>query len=768
MDRPALHGDELLKALVEISIQVAGARTVDAVLSLAGEAVKAHGLQMVVVQFVGEQGFLRYLNRAPVTAYGKALLRPAPMILNAGIHASFKIGAPLYIGDLRKWLTEVGSDLSIVEMGVGAGFGRMLITPLTVHGKKWGALILANNSLEESDSPALTLFSSQLYSAVEVAETIERLELRNKELEAVHEIATAAAPETSSLHLMETVARATRSDAALLYRFEVETQEWVVVGDAWGYSGSMVERWRRFKASALPPGDLVNQNGPVAEMTQDPEVAQAGFTQLARVVLKAEGQVMGFLTMARKTDERFSDADLRVGEILGVQLSSLMERARLNAEAIKRVRQLELLYEMTSAGAVVGQVNPVIERLLSQMLDAIPVDGTSIHFLERTQLRLAGWKVRAGTMPPGPPTPEFIAVDETSSIGRTALSRISTRLSKDKFPSVTEAITNPLGAQHLISAPLLVGDRLVGTLTCARTRDAAFTREEAQLIESCAIHIAVILEHVRLYDDLKVSYDELAHTQAELVKHERLAALGELAAVMAHEVRNPLGVIFNSLTSLKRGVAPSSDHQMLLQIIGEEADRLNRIVGDLLDFARPYEAQKKPISLEAIIGSAVDAAMAAVPAASAKVVVQFPAELPLFQIDGHLVRQAFVNLVVNALQAMPRGGVVTVRARPEERGGELWARIEVRDEGDGIPAATAERIFQPFFTTKATGTGLGLAVVKRIIDAHHGQVTVLSRPEGGTTFTIRLPGGTAPEAVRPDVADDSEDTLPPAPIAKSA
>ena len=160
--------------------------------------------------------------------------------------------------------------------------------------------------------------------------------------------------------------------------------------------------------------------------------------------------------------------------------------------------------------------------------------------------------------------------------------------------------------------------------------------------------------------------------------------------------------------------------------------------------------------------------MAAVPAASAKVIVQFPAELPLFQIDGHLVRQAFVNLVVNALQAMPRGGVVTVRALPEERGGELWARIEVRDEGDGIPAATAERIFQPFFTTKATGTGLGLAVVKRIIDAHHGQVTVLSRPEGGTTFTIRLPGGTAPEAVRPDGADDAEDTLPPTPIAKTA
>ena len=218
-------------------------------------------------------------------------------------------------------------------------------------------------------------------------------------------------------------------------------------------------------------------------------------------------------------------------------------------------------------------------------------------------------------------------------------------------------------------------------------------------------------------------------------------------------------MIFNSLTSLKRTLQPSDEGALLLKIIGEEADRLNRIVGDLLDFARPYEALKKPIALEPIIAGAVDAAVSAVPASSARVSGQFPAELPRFQLDAHLVRQAFVNLVVNALQAMPKGGTVTVRALPEERDGQLWARVEVRDEGTGITAETAERIFEPFFTTKATGTGLGLAVVKRIIDAHHGEVTVQSRPEGGTTFTVRLPGGSVP-ALDPR-SDDDADTQPP-------
>lgn len=743
-----------MKSLVEISIRVATARSIDGVLTVAGQGVKAHGMQMVVVQYQGELGFLRYLNRAPVTEYGKGLLKPSPMLLNPGIDAAFKLGAPLFVPDLAKWLAEVGSELSIIEIALKAGFGRMVITPLVVNGAKWGALILAANALDLADVPALSLFSSQLYSAIEVAETIERLELRNKELEAVHSIATTAAPESSSARLLETIGRATRSDAAVLHQYDAQTGEYVIIGEAWGYSGAMIERWRRFK-SELPAAERKTVAGPTAELAL-PEVSEAGFQQIARVALTVAAQPAGMLTLARRTAEPFTEAEVRTAEILGVQVSSLMLRARLHADASKRVRQLQLLYELTSAGAVVGQVNPVIDRLLQQMLDAIPVDLSAIHFLERTQFRLAGWKVRAGAVPDGPPTPEFMPIDDTSVIGRTAVTRKSTRLLP---PSSWEAV--PLqGLRQMMAAPLLVGDRMVGTLSVGRSTDAAFTSEESQLVESCAVHIAVILEHVRLYDDLKVSYDELAHTQAELVKHERLAALGELAAVMAHEVRNPLGVIFNSLTALKRLIRPQGDSELLLQIIGEEADRLNRIVGDLLDFARPYEAQKKPIALEPIIGGAVDAALSAVPNALAKVVVEFPAELPRFQIDGHLIRQAFVNLVVNALQAMPGGGQVTVRALPENRAGQLWARIEVRDEGGGIPAAATERIFQPFFTTKATGTGLGLAVVKRIVDAHHGHITVQARPEGGTTFTVRLPGGTLVEELAPRDDTSFEDTQP--------
>jgi signal transduction histidine kinase len=203
-------------------------------------------------------------------------------------------------------------------------------------------------------------------------------------------------------------------------------------------------------------------------------------------------------------------------------------------------------------------------------------------------------------------------------------------------------------------------------------------------------------------------------------------------------------------------IKPTGDADMLLNMVGEDADRLNRIVGDLLDFVRPYELVKKPIAIEPVVVSAVDAASQALATSNVKVVTEFSAELPPFPADSHMLKQAMVNLVVNALQAMPRGGTVNVKVSMERRPDGAWLRIDVCDEGVGLSPRAAEKMFQPFFTTKATGTGLGLAVVKRIVDGHFGEVVATPNGGGkGTTFTVRLPpssereaGGMTPPSMR--------------------
>ncbi|MGQ0505652.1 MAG: ATP-binding protein [Myxococcaceae bacterium] len=299
--------------------------------------------------------------------------------------------------------------------------------------------------------------------------------------------------------------------------------------------------------------------------------------------------------------------------------------------------------------------------------------------------------------------------------------------------------------ERVVSRPILalaaatqrvtqVGDYSVRVMPTSRDEIGELAVEYNKMIaeidrRTCAL--------VRSEHALKQSYEELAQTQEELVKKERLAAVGELAAVMAHEVRNPLGAIFNSLVALERRVTPGAQVKELFEILKEEADRLSRIVEDLLDFARPHVPQLKPVSMARIIASAVEvAAHNVMPQGAGPVKMEISDELPPVPVDERMIRQVFINLVLNALQSAPGGARVMIKADLDDVG---WARIEVADQGQGMDSTTLARVFEPFFTTKAQGTGLGLAVVRRFVEAHGGQVGVSSVPKRGSVFTVRLP-----------------------------
>jgi signal transduction histidine kinase len=251
-----------------------------------------------------------------------------------------------------------------------------------------------------------------------------------------------------------------------------------------------------------------------------------------------------------------------------------------------------------------------------------------------------------------------------------------------------------------------------------------------------------------LFEKLRRSYRQLETAQAALLEQERLAALGALSASVAHEVRNPLGVIFNSLGALRKLLKQEGNVGLLLGIIQEEADRLNAMVGDLLDFARPLRPSLTPVPLGPLVLDALEAARTRAPGAEEgkKPAPGAPLELDLriptgltLMADARLLRQALVNLFLNALQAMPRGGVLSVHAEQQTGLGNPQARILVRDTGPGVPPGQRPNVFQPFFTTKATGTGLGLAVVRRIIEGHGGRIDLLERDEGGAEFELLLP-----------------------------
>ncbi|HEX9291675.1 MAG TPA: ATP-binding protein, partial [Anaeromyxobacteraceae bacterium] len=461
---------------------------------------------------------------------------------------------------------------------------------------------------------------------------------------------------------------------------------------------------------------------------------------LLLVPLTSRGATRGLVAIADVPQRRFSDADVALACALASEAAVGMENAALYAEARHRAEELGLLLEVGRSLVASLDLDEVLEagvRNLARIVDA--PDG----YLLLAEPPAAHMVVRAAAGNHPELVGRNIPLDDDRSVGPWVFRHRAPLVVEDAAldTRVDRTLQAASGGRAYLAVPLVVRDRAIGAVVISDTRGPRqFTPAQVERATAIANQLAVAVDNARLYEDLRRSYSDLARAQDQLVHQERLAALGELAAVIAHEVRNPLGVIFNSLGSLRRLSQANRDAHMLLDIVGEEADRLNRIVGDLLDFAKPAPPTLRPEALDRVLDEAVAAALTD---ARDRIAVErdVPADLPPVPIDAHLLRQAIVNVVVNAVQAMPEGGTLTVRARVD---GDA-AVVELSDTGCGIPDEVRHRIFEPFFTTRPTGTGLGLAIVKRIVDGHHGRVEVRARPGGsGTTFALHLPRAPGP------------------------
>jgi two-component system sensor histidine kinase HydH len=235
---------------------------------------------------------------------------------------------------------------------------------------------------------------------------------------------------------------------------------------------------------------------------------------------------------------------------------------------------------------------------------------------------------------------------------------------------------------------------------------------------------------------------ELERTQRELVEKEKLAAIGRLAAGIAHEVRNPLGVIRASASLAQESFSDGEDSYRACQFICEETDRLDGLIASLLAFARPTTPQVQPIVVDDVLSCALRLVADELERRHISAEYSATPELPKVEGDPDLLSQAVLDLALNAAEALDHDGRILVRASGDQ--GMLC--VDVCDDGPGVPRDIAEQIFEPFFTTKAKGTGLGLAMASRIVEAHGGRVELVDDGglgDAGACFRIRLP--TVPE-----------------------
>ena len=254
----------------------------------------------------------------------------------------------------------------------------------------------------------------------------------------------------------------------------------------------------------------------------------------------------------------------------------------------------------------------------------------------------------------------------------------------------------------------------------------------------------------RLYQELA---EELAETnrqlklaQEEARRSERLAALGQLSAGLAHEIRNPLGVIKGSAEMLTQKLQQSDElARELAGYISSEVNRLSALVTQFLNFARPLQADRHPADLTALLDRVVKNVSDHWKGKPVRVERDYDPGLPKVPLDESLAEQAFVNLIQNAHEAMEeKGGSLRVEAAPVMQQHLSGVRVRITDTGPGVPDELREQIFNPFVTTKQAGVGLGLSIVQKIVDGHQGSIRLDKGPEGGASFTIFFPLDDAP------------------------
>jgi signal transduction histidine kinase len=512
-------------------------------------------------------------------------------------------------------------------------------------------------------------------------------------------------------------------------------------------------------------------------------------SSLLCVPLIVKERVIGTLTLHDKTDAHgalvhFDRGDMDLLQALANQGALVVENARnferaerLFRENERRANDFEILYEISTA----MNTTMNLDQLLKIILKAVTFGG-GLNF-NRAILLLVNEKTNTlqGMLGVGPDSGEdayhiwseigsknMSFQDWISSVGLQGEERTSrfdqlakgiripigygkgvlahTVLERKGFnvknvqedPSVNPEILKVLGFESFATVPLISQDRVVGAIIVDNLYNKReITDEDLRRLELFASQAGLAIENAKVYSDLEMANCSLKELQDRLIQSEKMAALGEMAASIAHEIRNPLVSIGGFARRLDGKVDAANPEKRYSRIIVKEVNRLEKVLQEVLAFSRTAEPRFCECDMVRVVQDALEVFEESFAECEVEVVQGFGEGIPLVYGDGHQLKQVFINLFSNALQAMNEGGRLTVRC--EAGGAGEGVLIAVQDTGGGISEDAITNIFNPFFTTKHTGTGLGLAITHRMIEMHGGHIQVKNEPGVGVTFLISIP-----------------------------
>ena len=472
------------------------------------------------------------------------------------------------------------------------------------------------------------------------------------------------------------------------------------------------------------------------------------------VPLRFRGQTIGILCVESLRNNAFNLYDESLMTVIASHLASLADYTRLREEAEGRARNLGLIHEvvqqvigLTDQREVAVITSDLLARYFAYELAAVFIadekgnltiggfGGTSQNVVKRA-MKSFEYPVMGGITGYVFGTGESIMVNDV--------------LQDKRYRSIKGW---QAGSEMCVA--IRESEKIIGIIDVESSSRNAFTHNDFIALESLAGILASVITSADQYQRLQVTISQLRSTQMELrarmeaqrsaenrlIQAAKLAAVGEMAAGIAHELNNPLTSVTGFAELVLEDMPEGSESRKDLETVMREALRARDVVRRLLDFARQSESIRARASLNEVVEDVVALSRHLIHMSGIELKIDLEKDLPWVLIDSNQMKQVLINLVHNALQAMPDGGEMEIKTSNSSRSNRAWVIVSVQDTGVGIPQVEQARIFEPFYTTKGNqgGTGLGLSVTYGIITDHGGQIDVVSQPGAGAKFTVWLP-----------------------------
>jgi len=476
----------------------------------------------------------------------------------------------------------------------------------------------------------------------------------------------------------------------------------------------------------------------VSEVKKDPRyiMVQPNVRSELAVPLEVQAEVRGVLNVDSDRADAFSASDQELLEALAVQAAKVIHNTWLYEQLRLKARLFESLVSVGQTINSTLNLDEALEAITREAAQLMEAKVCSVLLLDESRewldLRASFGASKAYLQKPR------LTVEE-SLVGVVVRRRKPLQVENVQVSSryQNREVARQEGLVSLLSVPLLFGGQAIGAMNVYTAQLHSFSNEEIRILSALAELSALAIEKARLYE-------RIVDVEEQLRQNEKLSALGLLAAEVAHEIRNPLTVMKMLYHSLDLKFPRDDPRAKDVEIMGQKMDLLNKIVEQILDFARSSEPRLEPVNLNDLIEDLHLLTRHKLQHQGVQLVRQLTPDLPAILADATQLEQAFLNLILNAVEAMPQGGRLTIHTRKlpvSGQGGKgQHVAIEFKDTGEGMSEEQRRRAFTSLLnTTKIKGTGLGLAIVGRVVESHHGTLKIKSQPGRGTAIRVILP-----------------------------